>query len=81
MQVYNVTLNNNTTAQLGSLPDVIRPTCTVSDNRAGIGILATNDNNNPYIGYLYANTDGTLTAWAPHSGQYSGQLTYLSATE
>ena len=81
IQVYNISLDSNTTKQLGSLPDTIRPTSTLSSGRAGLGIVATNDGTTAHIGYLYANSDGTLTAWSPHTGQYSGQIAYLSAAE
>ena len=81
LQVCNISLISNETKQLGSLPDTIRPTSTLPSNKAGVGILATNTASTPHVGYLYVNSDGTLTAWAPTSGQYSGQLAYLSATE
>lgn len=81
IQVYNLALNGNTTKQLGSLPDTIRPTCALSSGRASLSTIATNSGSTPHIGYFYVNLDGTLTAWAPQTGQYSGQICYISATE
>ena len=81
LQVYNIQLDQNVTKQFGSLPDAIRPTCTLSSGRAAVGVVVTNEASTSYVGYLYVNSDGTLTAWSPTSGQFTGQVAYLSATE
>ena len=31
------------------------------------------------VGYLYVNTDGSVTAWSSASGQYTGQVCYPSS--
>ena len=75
MQVYNVTLSANKTTQLGSLPPEARPTAALASSRAAVGVVVTDG----IIGYLYVNVDGSVSAWAPTNGSYTGQVCFPSA--
>lgn len=79
VQVYNATLSTNTTTQLGSLPPEARPTAALASTRAAVGVVVTNG---PVglVGYLYVNVSGSVSAWAPTAGQYTGQVCFPSAS-
>lgn len=76
MQVYNASLSANVTTQLGSLPPEARPTATLASPRAAVGVLVTDG----IVGYLYVNVDGSVSAWAPSAGSYTGQVCFPSAS-
>ena len=75
VQVYNVTLSANKTTQLGSLPPEARPTAALASNRAAVGVVVTDG----VVGYLYVNTDGSVSAWVSTAGSYTGQVCLPSA--
>ena len=76
VQVYNVTLSANRTTQLGSLPPEARPTATLASPRAAVGVVVTDG----LVGYLYVNVGGSVSAWAPSAGQYTGQVCFPSSS-
>ncbi len=76
VQVYNASLSAMVTTQLGSLPSEARPTATLVSPRAAVGVVITDG----VVGYLYVNVDGSVSAWAPSAGSYTGQVCFPSAS-
>ena len=75
VQVYNASLSAKVTTQLGSLPPEARPTATLASPRAAVGAVVADG----LVGYLYVNTDGSVSAWASTAGSYTGQVCFPSA--
>lgn len=66
VRVVNVTQTGNKDRTIGTLPAGLRPSDTV------FGVT----NYSQYAGLLKVSTSGTVSVWAPYSGDYTGQVVF-----
>lgn len=64
--IQNSTLTGNVLRTLGTVPSNMRPN----------SVVYSALNYSQYAGFVCVNTDGTVTAFAPYTGDYTGQIVY-----